>query len=126
MSAMIPDYTIMVDGHHFTADDKSAVAYLLKNAKSTMTVAQWNDHEGAYEPVNQNIFDKWTFSPDYQAIYNKFTETTKLWADERERGGYSYEEAAQWAIREYHAEEFISPETLVKAHFDAYKREYQN
>jgi hypothetical protein len=123
---MIPDYTIMVDGHSFTADDKSAVAFLCKHAKSRMTVYQWHDPNGQYEPVSQIDFTKWTDSPDYQAIYNKFTETTKLWADERERGGYSYEEAAQWAIREYHAEEFISPETLVKAHFDAYKREYQN
>jgi len=54
-----PTFLVIVDGYRFGTEDKSAIAYLFQNAKSTMTVSEWDDPHGDYVPVPQSEFSKW-------------------------------------------------------------------
>lgn len=57
--ATIYTYSVIVDGYSLATDSKETVAYLCKNAKSTMSVWQWCDFTAKYEKVSQFEFAKW-------------------------------------------------------------------
>lgn len=57
--AQIYTYLVTVDGYSLATDSRETVAWLFKQAKSTMTVSEWDDGKADYVSVRQDIFQSW-------------------------------------------------------------------